>query len=141
VSTHVVPPSGAGHAVCVCWHDVPPLHFPAVHVCPLEHALPQEPQFLESVCVFAQIALPPSGVQSVPELQLEPHVPFEQTCDALHAWPHAPQLSGSLVSTAHVAPHIVPAQVPPSSPAGSAFAHAATTTSASTRRSDFTRSD
>jgi hypothetical protein len=52
--------------------DAPP-HDPAVHGLPTAQTVPQEPQFVASVCVFTQ--LPPhevSGAVHVEPMQLPP---------------------------------------------------------------------
>jgi hypothetical protein len=43
-------------------------------------------------------------------VHIVPHAPFEHTCPVPQAWPHTPQLAGSVDSSTQVLPHLV---VPP----------------------------
>jgi hypothetical protein len=62
-----------------------PLHFPAVHVWPLEHARPQPPQLAAFVVVSTQLpahAVCPAGHW---------HAPAWQLCPPAHGWSQPPQ--------------------------------------------------
>jgi hypothetical protein len=100
------------------------VHFPFAHVAPPLQTLSHVPQFFGSLDSVAQVALPPSGVQSVVPLpHVDPHFAPEHTCPFVHAVPHAPQLSRSVDVSTHVFPHVVlgALHVPgdPASPVGS----------------------
>jgi hypothetical protein len=68
---------------------------PAEHICPAAQALPQRPQWKESVAVETQnpeqLVVPAGHVPASPVT--EPHRPPVQACPAAQRTPHAPQFS------------------------------------------------
>lgn len=118
VSTQVCVPGegvpGEPHVVRFCahatWHPVvvtPPTVVVKQTAAPLTpaglaHLFLQPSQLSGSVLVSTQLPL-----QSVKDPQEPPHVLLMQTWSAPHVFPHAPQLFGSFVVSAHVVPHCV----------------------------------
>jgi hypothetical protein len=78
----------------------PLAHAPATQDWPNGQALPQAPQFCESVIVSVH----PVGQQVAPKSHATPrlqicgdtHVPATQLCPEAHPFPHAPQFTVSL---------------------------------------------
>jgi hypothetical protein len=74
----------------------PPLHLPALQVCPLPHAMPHAPQLVASVIRLLHVP-----EQSVWPLA-QAHWPALQVCPLPHAMPHVPQLAASVIRLLHV---------------------------------------
>ena len=88
---------------------------PFVHVYPVGgHATLHAPQFWRSFDVLTQAAAPPSGTHArSPASHASTHWPPAQSYPDGHAFPHEPQLSGSVSVDVH--------DVPPPSVAGHLF--------------------
>jgi hypothetical protein len=74
---------------------VPPLHAPALHVCPLVQALPHVPQLAPSVIRLVQV---PEQPVCPP---LHAHMLPVQVWPAPQALPHMPQFAGSVLVSTH----------------------------------------
>jgi hypothetical protein len=76
------------------------VHVPAQQSWPLEHALPDEPQWFGSVCRLAQTSLP----QYVSPAVWHTQVPALHVSTDAHELPQPPQFARSVFSLTHVVP-------------------------------------